>query len=417
MSDQCDAFQAPETILRCADAVAALTAAVRPVEGVETVPLFQAAGRVLAVDVVAARTQPPADNSAMDGYAVRSADLAAPEVRLPVGGRIAAGQVFSRPHRPGEALRIFTGAPVPDGVDAVIPQENCRVDGDHVWLPPVAKGANVRPAGEDFRTGAVVLPAGRRLQPQDVGHAAAAGHASLMVRRRPRVALFATGDEVREPGQADRPGTIINSNAYVLHGLLRRLGCQVSYLGIVPDRQALVRDALAGAAADGVDAIITSGGVSAGEEDHVKAAVEALGALHFWRIAIRPGRPLAFGRVRGVPFVGLPGNPVSSLVTFLMFARPMLDVLAGATPHRVTGYPAAADFTLDKKAGRREWLRGTAYRSADGALTVGRFPSDGSGIFSSVVNSTGLIVLPEDLERVAVGDRLDFLPFDELMAP
>jgi molybdopterin molybdotransferase len=226
--------------------------------------------------------------------------------------------------------------------------------------------------------------------------------------------LFATGDEVREPGGPVEPGTIVNSNSYVLHGLLRRLGCEPVYLGIIKDREDLLRDALAKAADDGVDAIMTTGGVSVGEEDHVKAAVEALGSLHFWRIAIRPGRPLAFGRIGAVPFIGLPGNPVAAMVTFLMFARPMLERIAGCRAALIQRYPVAADFDFAKKAGRREWLRGhLAYR--DGQLVAGRFPNEGSGIFTSMVVSSGLIELTEEMGSVKPGDIVDYLPFSELL--
>jgi len=410
-----DAFAPAADMLRTDAAIEALVAAVRPVAAIETVPLFEAAGRVLAADLVAKRTMPPADNSAVDGYAVRTADLVAAETRLPLGGRIAAGQVLGRPARPGEALRIFTGAPIPDGVDAVIPQEVARPEGNAVWLPPIAVAANVRPAGEDFHCGDTILPAGKRLLPQDVGHAAAAGHAVLEVRRRPRVALFATGDEVREPGQDDDPGTIVNSNTFVLHGLLRQLGCEPVYLGIAPDNPEKLRALLSSAAAQGVDAILTTGGVSMGEEDHVKGAVEALGALHFWRIAIRPGRPIAFGHVAGIPFVGLPGNPVAAMVTFLMFARPMLLALAGARHLPPRSVSAVADFAFKKKKGRREWLRGDIVGGPDGRSLARRFPNEGSGIFRSVVVSSGLIALSEDLGEIVPGQIVDFIPFTELL--
>ncbi|HXP96679.1 MAG TPA: gephyrin-like molybdotransferase Glp, partial [Telmatospirillum sp.] len=389
-------------------------AAVTPIEAIETVPLFDAPGRVLAETLIARRTVPPADNSAVDGYAVRAADLVAPEVRLPIGGRIAAGQMLGRPTRSGEALRIFTGAPIPEGADTVILQENARLEEGSVWLPVVEKGANVRPAAEDFRQGDVILTAGKRLLPQDVGHASSAGYSVLPVRRRPRVALFATGDEVREPGGPVEPGTIVNSNSYVLHALLRRLGCEPLYLGIIKDREDLLRDALAKAADDGVDAILTTGGVSVGEEDHVKAAVEALGSLHFWRIAIRPGRPLAFGRIGAVPFIGLPGNPVAAMVTFLMFARPMLQKIAGCCPAPIQRYPVEADFDFAKKAGRREWLRGHL-ADQDGRLVARRFPNEGSGIFTSMVASSGLIELTEEMGSVKPGDIVDYLPFSELL--
>jgi molybdopterin molybdotransferase len=402
-------------MLSTEQAIAGMVAAVAPVAGLETVSLFDALGRVLAEDVVARRTVPADNNSAVDGYAVRAADLVAPDVRLPIGGRIAAGHPFHRPIAPGEALRIFTGAPIPSGADTVLPQEICIVDGDFVRLPLVPEGANFRPAGEDFHAGAVVLPAGRRLLPQDMAQAAAAGHAALSVRRRPRVALFATGDEVREPGAELGAGCVINSNSYFLHGLLRHLGCDPVYLGIIPDCGDAVRTALAAAVAAGADALLTSGGVSMGEEDHVKGAIEALGSLEFWRIAIRPGRPLAFGRIGDVPFLGLPGNPVAAFVTFLVFARPLLLQLAGALPQPLCPVPVAADFSYKaKKAGRREWLRGTVGLE-DGRLVAHRYPDQGSGIFSSVTDSDGLIDLATDLDGVSPGTVVDWLPFSQLL--
>ncbi|MBF0306347.1 MAG: molybdopterin molybdotransferase MoeA [Alphaproteobacteria bacterium] len=410
-----DAFAPAREMLRADEAVTALLAAIHPVAETESVKLFEAPGRVLAADLAARRTQPPFDNSAMDGYALRAADLDGAETRLKVTGRIAAGDPPGQILKPGEAFRIFTGAPIPVGGDGVVMQEDCRFEDGFVTLRPTKRGANVRPAGEDFMRGDIVLTAGKRLLPQDVGHAAAAGHAALTVRRRPRVALFATGDEVREPGQDDTPGTIVNSNTYVLHGLLRRLGCEPVWEGIAPDRPDALRALLSGAASRGVDAILTTGGVSMGEEDHVKGAVEALGALHFWRIAIRPGRPLAFGHVAGTPFVGLPGNPVAAMVTFLIFARPMLLRLAGAPFSPPQSYPVAADFAFRKKPGRREWLRGHLRPGPDGGLVARRFPNEGSGIFTSVVASTGLIELADERGDIRPGDTVPFLPFSEML--
>jgi len=410
-----DAFAPGKDTLTTEEAIAALVAAIRPVSEVETVPLFEADGRVLAEDLVALRTVPASDNSAVDGYAVRVADLGGDEVRLPVGGRIAAGHPLGRAIRPGEALRIFTGAPIPAGVDAVIPQENARAEDGAVWLPATPAGANLRPAGEDFLRGEVVLPAGKVLLPQDIGHAASAGHPTLTVRRRPRVALFATGDEVCEPGRDTGPECTVNSNMYTLFGLVRRLGCQPIYLGILPDRPAALSAALAEAAGSGIDAIITTGGVSIGEEDHVKAVVESLGALHFWRIAIRPGRPLAFGRVGLVPFLGLPGNPVAAAVTFLMFARPLLRQLAGATQRPPQPIPVPADFAFKKRAGRREWLRGTLATDESGRLVARRYPKEGSGVFSSMVASTGLIELREESGAIKPGDIVHYIAFSDLL--
>jgi molybdopterin molybdotransferase len=270
--------------------------------------------------------------------------------------------------------------------------------------------------GEDIQPGDVILPAGRRLRPQDIGLAASIGVGGLTVRRAVRAAVFSTGDEVRDPvaGQDAGPGAIYDSNRFVLMGLLRGLGAEVVDLGIVPDDPDAVRAVLTRAQAE-ADVVITSGGVSTGDTDHVKGAVEALGALNFWRIAIRPGRPLAFGHVGGVPFIGLPGNPVASMVTFLVFARPLLLRLMGAEDKEPLAVPVVADFAFKKRVGRREWVRGSLRRGDDGRLVLSRFPREGSGILTSMVASDGLAVLPEDLPAVEPGTILDFLPFSEVL--
>jgi len=411
-----DAFAPTGDMLTAAQARAALTAAVEPVRGRDSVGLFEAAGRVLAADVVSGRAVPPCDNSAVDGYAVCAGDLDPDgEVALPVTGRVVAGGTLGRPGRRGEAARIFTGAPVPEGYDTILPQEVCReASGNRIILPGARRGSNLRRAGEDIEAGAVALRAGTRLRPQEIGLAASIGLARLEVVRRPRVAVFSTGDELREPGQPAEGAAIHDSNRYILAALLGGLGCVVEDFGIVPDRPAAVRDALAGAAA-GCDAVLTSGGVSTGEEDHVRAAVEALGRLEFWRVAIRPGRPLAFGRIGAVPFLGLPGNPVAVMVTFLMLARPLIQTLAGAAAPPPRGFPVTAGFAAKKRVGRREWLRATIRRTPDGRAVADRFPRDGSGILTSMTESDGLVELPEELDCVREGDAVDFLPFSELL--
>ncbi|WP_142850026.1 gephyrin-like molybdotransferase Glp [Telmatospirillum sp. J64-1] len=410
-----DAFAPGKDMLRTHDALQALLSAVAPVAETETVGLFEAAGRVLAQDVVSDRAVPPHDNSAVDGWAVFHSDLKEEGgTRLPVGGRIPAGHVLDRPARPGETFRIFTGAPVPAGCDTILPQEVCAEENGVVTLPFTKKGANLRKAGEDIQAGSVILRAGTILRPQEIGLAASIGRGSLSVFRRLKVAIFSTGDEVRDPGQEAEPGAIYDSNRYVLWSLLRGMGCEVTDLGIVKDRPELVREALT-QAMTGFDAVLTSGGVSTGEEDHVKAVVEDLGSLHFWRIAIRPGRPLAFGQVGATPFIGLPGNPVATMLTFLIFARPLLRRMMGMPDSLPRTYPAIADFSFKKRVGRREWLRGSLYRAEDGRVMLRRFPSEGSGILTSMVASDGLIVLPEDLPAVEPGTLLDFLPFSEVL--
>mgnify|MGYP001357394493 FL=1 len=293
-------------------------------------------------------------------------------------------------------------------------EDCCEQDGVVIIPPGIKKGANRRNAGEDIKKGEIILAAGRRLQPQDVGLAASVGLASLSIYRRLKVAVFSSGDEVFDPGQDIPAGGIYDSNRFMIIALLEGLGCEVHDLGILPDQLDAVRDAL-DAAAKTHDALITSGGVSTGEEDHIKAAVEALGHLHFWRLAIRPGRPIALGQIDYVPFVGLPGNPIAALVTFLRFARPLLLRLSGAADTEPRSIPVHANFTYKKKKGRREWLRARLYTLDDGSVAAEKYKSSGAGILSSAVFADGLIELPENITRVEEGMLVDFLPFNEMM--
>jgi molybdopterin molybdotransferase len=400
---------------------------------VEPVPLTRAGDRILAEPVVAPIDVPRHDNSAVDGYAVYFEDLDAnAETRLPVTGRAAAGHPLGRPARRGEAIRIFTGAAMPLGAatepdsagpdsagpDTVMMQEDCRREGDVVIIRPgIKRGANRRLAGEDVRAGCTILEAGTRLRPQEVGLAASIGLTTLPVSQPLRVALFSTGDELVEPGMPLEPGAIYDSNRYTLAAMLSQLGAAVTDLGILPDRREVVRLSLAVAAQEH-DLLITSGGVSVGEEDHVKAAVEALGNLHFWRLAIKPGRPIAFGQVmsedRPVPFIGLPGNPVAVMVTFLRIARPMVLRLMGAKDLAPALFRVRAAFEHKKKKDRREWVRARLVPDGADGLAAQKFPRDGAGILSSMVESDGLVELPEDMTRLAPGSMVDFLPFNEV---
>jgi len=388
--------------------------AARPVRETEVVATGEALGRVLARDVLSAIEVPPWDNSAMDGYAVRTADLGEGATRLTVSQRIAAGQ-SGGPLAPGTAARIFTGAPVPPGADAVVVQEVCEVDGDAVRIPlGVQLGANIRRAGEDIRLGQEVIAAGTRLQPQHLGLAASVGVGRLEVSRRLRVAVLSSGDELRMPGESLGPGQIYNSNQFTLLGLLRALGCEILPLGIVADTLEATVEALA-AAAEGADLVLASGGVSVGDEDHVKPAVERLGSLGLWKIAIRPGKPLAFGHIGDTPFIGMPGNPVSVFVTFCLFARPfILRLLGVAGDLAPLPLKAPAGFDWPKPDKRREFVRARLVRGADGEARVEVFPSRSSGVLSSVAWASGLAVIPEGtvLRR---GDPVDFVPFAELL--
>lgn len=399
-------------MLRVEEALALLSRRVAVLDGVEEVCLADALGRVLAEDVVSPLDVPPHANSAVDGWGFAAADRPA-DGRMTVAGTVAAGHPFAGTVPVGMAVRILTGAPVPDGVDCVAMQEDCSGEGEVVTAPVLALGTNVRAQGEDVTQGATVLAAGIRLRPQDLGLAAATGRTRLVVRRRLRAAVFSTGDEINEPGAPLPPGGIYDTNRTTACSLLRSLGAEVTDLGILPDRREVIRDALARAATEH-DLILTSGGVSVGDEDHVKAAVEACGSLHFWKMAIKPGKPVALGRVGAAAFVGLPGNPVAVMVTFLLVARPLVLGMMGIKDSAVPRYRVEAGFAFRRKPGRREWLRARV-RAEDGRLVAEKFPSDGSGVLTSMVWSDGLVELPEDVAEVSPGDALAYVPYAEML--
>ena len=420
LTDDCFAFSGP--LLPVDDVERIISERITAVDETETVPLKQASSRVLASDIEAPIDLPPFDNSAVDGYAVRHADLArSGETRLAVVERLTAGRAASRSLAAGEAARIFTGAPMPQGVDTVFMQEDVRVDGGSVIVPAGLKlGANRRLAGEDVRAGSVLLPAGRRLNAQDVALAAAAGLTGVNVRRRVRVAIFSTGDEIVEPG-AKRPApALFDANRYLLTGLIERIGGAATDFGIVPDdRQKLAR-AIAAAAQDH-DLVMTSGGVSTGEADHVRSAVESIGRLVFWRVAIKPGRPVAMGVIPGAnggnaAFIGLPGNPAAVYVTFARVVRPLFLRLAGAQSAALTALPVRAAFTYKKKAGRREYVRVKLHRAADGAIEAVKHPQDGAGVITSLTETDGLIELTEDITKIEPGAAVGFLSYAALTA-
>ena len=399
-----------DALARLLDAVAPM-----PVHEHETLSTFDARGRVLQREVRSTLDVPPRDNSAMDGYAMRCADVPAVGTVLPVSQRIPAG-VVGEPLRPGTAARIFTGAQVPEGADAVVMQEQCEPVGGGVRVDVVPiDGLSIRRRGEDVRHGDIVLAAGTRLTPQALGLAATVGAATLTVARRPRVALFSTGDELAMPGEALKPGAIYNSNRFTLRTAIQALGCDCTDLGIVPDRLDATREALR-RAAQGNDLIVTSGGVSVGEEDHLRPAVQAEGRLDLWQIALKPGKPLAFGAVTRPDgseayFVGLPGNPVSSFITFLLTVRPLLLKLQGAaalTPRRLR---LRADFEWPQPDKRREFLR-VRHNDAGG---LDLYANQGSGVMTSAVWGDGVVDAPAG-RAIARGDLVDYLSFAELLS-
>jgi molybdopterin molybdotransferase len=419
LTDDCFAFSGP--LLPIAEMERLIAERVTPVAEVEQVGLADALGRVIAADVIASDDLPPFDNSAVDGFAVRHADLAPDgETRLPLGERAMAGHAASRPLPPGEAIRIFTGAPMPAGADTVFMQEDCRVEGNAVIVPAgLDHGANSRFAGEDVPRGAVMLPAGRRLTAPDVALAAAEGLTRLAVRRRLRVAVFSTGDEVVEPGAARPAAAIFDANRHLLRGLLEKFGAAVTDLGILPDRRPVLQTAMASAAAEH-DLVITSGGVSTGEADHVRAAVETIGRLVFWRVAIKPGRPVAMGVIPGTrpgtaaAFAGLPGNPAAVYVTFVRVVWPLLLRLAGAAPRQALALPVRASFAYRKRKGRREYVRVALRRAADGVVEAVKFPRDGAGVITSLTETDGLVELGEEDTEIAPGAMVGFLSYAAL---
>jgi molybdopterin molybdotransferase len=413
ITDDCFAFGGP--LMRADEALSIIAERTPAVTGVESLDLFEAAGHVLAGEVRARSSSPPHDNAAVDGYALRGEDLdPAGDTRLLVSGRAAAGHPTTEPFLPGHAARIFTGAPMPKSSDTVVMQEDVSVADGQITIPFGLKpGANRRNKGEDIEAGRLLLDAGRRLGPAELALLAAGGLDRVPVHRRPRVVVLSTGDEIAPAGTPLQPGWVHDANAPLLMGLLQRIGVQAEHLGIVRDDFTATRNALQ--QASGADMIITSGGVSTGDEDHVRAAASELGAVHLWRLAVKPGRPLAFGHVEGTAFVGLPGNPVAVMACFMMFVRPILDRLEGARVQPLRRWSVRSGFSMKSKPDRLEWLRGTLSEQ-DSDLIADRYPRQGSGIIHSLTDSDGLIEIPEDMTAVTKGDRLGFISFREALA-
>lgn len=419
LSDDCFAFDGP--LLGLDEALARLADRLVPVAGEESVPLAAAAGRVLPHGINATLSVPPYRNAAVDGYAVYHADLKADhDTVMPVAGRVAAGHPLDGPALRGQAVRIFTGAPMPPGPDTVMMQEDCTRDGGAVSIRPGIKpGANVREAGEDVAAGSLLLPAGRRLTPPDIGLLAGQGYDRVTVRRPLSVAILSSGDEVVDPGTPLADGKLYDSNRFMLGAALAGMGFAVTDLGILPDRRDAIEAALLRAAEEN-DAIVTSGGMSTGEEDHMKAAIEGHGSLHFWRLAIKPGRPVGLGQIRrngrAVPVMGLPGNTVAAFTTFALLGRPLLQRLQGVSAPPPRRYPAVLGFDYRKKAGRREFARvRIAGHDADGLPVLERSGRGGAGILSSVAAGDGFAEFAEHVETLENGARTDYLPYTEVL--
>ncbi|MHA1164818.1 MAG: molybdopterin molybdotransferase MoeA [Alphaproteobacteria bacterium] len=414
-----DCFLHDSDRLTHAEAVAILRERMTTIVDVEQVPVAQASGRILAENVIAPRNIPAHDNAAVDGYAFAHSNYDEQQgSTFTVSARAAAGHAISEKIEKGTAARIFTGAAMPDGLDSVVMQEDTETGtkGDDIWVTipgGLKRGANRRLAAEDVKQGAVMLAAGCRLRPQDTACAAAAGNAALACYNKPRVGVFSSGDEIIRPGEPFQPGQVYDANAPMLRGLVEAAGAQYFDLGVLPDEADAVQASLKDAAAQ-YDVIITSGGASQGDEDHLVDAVGALGTLHMWQIAIKPGRPMAFGQIGGCVHMGLPGNPVAVFVCFLLYVHPVLVRLGGGEWREAARYPLRAAFSVPrKKTGRREFWRGFLTTGKDGVLRAGKFERDGSGLITGLCEADGLIEVGEDVTQVSEGDEVAFIPFTE----
>jgi len=411
-----DCFAADHRLMSLTDAFSLIAERVQPVTGDESLPLELCLGRILAEDLLAAQSQPPFANAAMDGYGVCFADLTQIGRRLPIMARIAAGHPDPGEIRRGCAVQIFTGAPLPIGFDTVVMQEDCLIDGNHVVIPEgVQEGSHIRLPGIDFKPGDRLLAAGQRLRPQDIGIAAALGRASLTLKRRLKIGLFSTGDELVEPGQELGPGQIYDSNRPMLRAALTGMGFEVADLGHLEDRLDGLVTAFALAGLDH-DALISTGGVSVGGEDHVRAAIQQLGQIHFWKLAMKPGKPLALGQIGRAAFLGLPGNPVSSLISLLVVGRIVLQRLAGATREAALppSIPVPAGVALARAENRVNFLRGSLTDQSGQKIALPYFSQD-SSLISSLVGSHGLIEVGTGPTPIAAGERVGFIPYESLL--
>ncbi|USG62378.1 molybdopterin molybdotransferase MoeA [Sneathiella marina] len=411
-----DCFANSDDMISAQEALGRIHNAVDQSVGIENCLLANCANRVLAETIYAPRNVPPADNSAVDGYAFAYSDYEKkPHQFRTVVGRSAAGAPYQGEVSETDTVKILTGAVMPKSLDSVAMIEDVQIENDKVRLPIGLKpGANCRKAGEDITKGNLLLEKGTLLRPQEVGYLASIGLSEISVFRPVTVALFSTGDELINPGSLEFEGSIFDSNRMILAAILRGFGCQVTDLGILKDELEIVRSALL-KASETHDLVITSGGVSMGDEDHVKNALLKAGQLNFWRIAIKPGRPLALGHIGDAAFVGLPGNPIAAMVCCLKFVRPLVAALSGVTLAPALSFQAHAAFSIQKKPGRTEWLRARYTAGSQGIGEIEKFHTDGSGVLSSVIWANGLIELGDEVTKIDQGDLVTFLPFSELM--
>lgn len=411
LADDCFAFGG--RLIPLEEALESARSLFPPIDQSQTLPLTAALGRVAAETIQASRAVPPHDNSAVDGYAVRHVDLnTSEETFLPLNGYAAAGDT-PQPLPPGTARRILTGAAMPPGGDTVFMDEDVDTDGEKVRLPAgLSQGANARQAGEDVAIGANVVEAGRRIQPADLGLLASIGQETICVKRPLRVALFSTGNEVAEPGETLKPGQVYDANRASLHAMLRQAGAEIIDLGILPDQKAAIETAFVRAQETGADLILTSGGVSAGDHDVVRLVLEERGELLFWRLAVKPGRPIALGRFEQTPLIGLPGNPAAAAVMFYVAALPLIRAREGAQTRAPYRIPVTLDFTHRKKPDRVEFVRVQVKPDSNGALVARKFPREGAGILSSIAWADGMIALEPDRLSVSPGETGWFTAFD-----
>ena len=411
-----DCFKYSKKRISLEKAVSILEKRIKCIKKTQKIKLDQSLGRILSKDIISKLNVPPFDNTAVDGYAFKYSDLNKnKETKLKLSGRIAAGQNFNKKIKKGEVARIFTGAKVPEGTNTVIMQEDCNVNDNKIILKPgIFKGANIRKKGEDIKSGKKIITKGSKLKAQDIALIASIGIKEIEVHEKLKVGIFTTGDELFEPGTKASKNGIYDSNRYCLKNLLETINCVVKDYGIKKDKEKLIKNTLKKISKE-CDLIITTGGMSVGEEDYVRKVVEKNGSLNFWNISIKPGRPVALGNIFKKPFIGLPGNPVSVMITFLKIALPTINKLSGFLSPKENNFIVATDFNFKKKSGRKEFLRVKVSKNSNGEIKIKHYPNTGSGVFTSMVETDGLVELPEKLTYLKKGAKVKFVPYSEIL--